>query len=70
MHIKIRILQSKLVEDGLDLVTAIPWMRGTIYVCTDFFPLSVHLVMAPKTLKNLQFMLSEVVRLEKAEEKT
>lgn len=27
-------------------------------------------VMAPKTLKNLQFTLCEAVRLEKAEEKT
>lgn len=36
-----------------------------------FFPFTMHLLMAPKTLKNLQFtLLCEVVRLEKTEEKT
>lgn len=62
-------LLPKPVEDGLSLsYFYLLDKRKPTYVCTAFFPLTMRLVMAPKTLKAFQFaLLCEVVKLERTE---
>lgn len=65
-------LLPKAVEDGLGLnYFYLLNKRKQTYICTAFFALAIHLVMASKTLETFQFtLLCEVVRLERTEKKT